>query len=188
MNYIALAIAHYYNAQPLVDFVIEEVPDPDTGETSTVITAWNLPDPQPTIEQVETYISSPAFQAALLTRAKNVVMSRAQQLAQDAENQIDNLISGNYVRAIMLNTEITHYAQAGRPTNPSANVYVISAAIAARRALPLRDTLESLFTRWRTIQGRISAIVTELDRIENALDAAQTLAEIQAIEQSINFD
>lgn len=187
MSYIALAIAHYYSAEPLVDFVVEEIPDPESGDVSTVITAWNLPGPQPTIAQVETYIASTTFQNYLLNRQRRAVMDYAKQLAQDAENQIDDLVSGNYVRAIMLNTEITHYAQAGRPANPSPNVYVIADAIANRRGQPLRDTLESLFDRWRDIQSRIAAIVTELDRVETALDAAETVAEVEAVEASVNF-
>ena len=100
--------------------------------------------------------------------------------AAAAEGAIDSLIAGHHVRALMLNTEIVAYFEAGRPADPAANVYVIANAMATRRGITLRDMLEILFSRWRDVQADIGDIVTELDRVTEAIEAATDEAGVQA--------
>lgn len=121
--------------------------------------------------------------AEVITWALNYV--RAQ--AAEAENSIDDILAGNFVRGIMLNQEVVEYYKAGRPANPSANVYVISAAMAARRGITLHDMLELLFAKWRNVQGRIAQIATELDRLTEEIEAAGTVEEITAILATMEF-
>lgn len=108
------------------------------------------------------------------------------RLAAEQEDAIDSLISGHVARAVMLNTEIVTYFQAGRPANPQANIYVIADAITTRRqnndpGITLHDTLESLFSRWRMVQSRIAVIITELDSAVEAINTAATIGEVVII-------
>ena len=103
------------------------------------------------------------------------------QQAQQAENAIDALLAGNFVRAMMLNSEIVQYLTAGRPASPSASVYVLAKALADRRGVALRAALETLADRWLTLRSRIATIIVELDRLEDEIDAATTVAEIATV-------
>lgn len=109
------------------------------------------------------------------------------QAANDAESGFDDRITSSPTKAIFLNTEIVEYYKQGRPANPAANVFVVADAMATRRGITLHDMLEILFLKWRAIQTQIAAIVTELDRLIEAIEAAVTIEEIQAILESINF-
>lgn len=108
--------------------------------------------------------------------------------AKAEESQLDALLSGNFVRAIMLNTEIVDYVvHEGRPASPSAARYKLAAALSARRGDTLRDTLESLFAKWRDVQDRITIIITELDRLTEALESATTIEQIETALASMDW-
>lgn len=171
---LRLAILFLFPDTNFIDDVILQ----DDG-AGPYIAQWNRPELQPTQQELDQAWLD--YQAGALDRAKTAALIEVQRQAEEQEAAIDALISGNFVRAIMLNTEIVAYFEAGRPANPSANVYVISAAIAARRGATLRDTLESLFSRWRDVQSRIATIITELDRATEEIEAATTVVEVDLI-------
>jgi hypothetical protein len=108
--------------------------------------------------------------------------------AKDAEDQIDQILEDHHIRAIQLNTEIVDYVNAGRPASPSPTRYVIAAAMATRREITLRDMLEILFDRWRTMQERIATIITELDRLIEAIEAATSIEEIATALASMDWE
>lgn len=130
---------------------------------------------------IQTALDSVDVETEQLNQIKREALEAVRRQAGLQENRIDNLISGNFVRAIMLNTEVVNYVQSGRPANPSANVYAIAAAMATRRGITLRDMLETLFSRWRTVQSRIATITTELDRVTEAIQAATTIEEVEVV-------
>ena len=88
---------------------------------------------------------------------------------------------------MMLNSEIVQYLTAGRPASPSAAVYVLAKALADRRGVTLRAALETLADRWLTLRTRIAAIITELDRLEDAIAAAGSVAEIAGVLAGMNW-
>lgn len=107
------------------------------------------------------------------------VRSEAREQAISTDNFIDD--------SPTLAAEILIYFQAGRPTNPSAAVYVIADALANRRGATLRDTLEALLSRWRAVQGRVAGVVSELDRVEEELAAAGDVATVAGVLAGVDW-
>ncbi len=154
---------------------------PSSNEWETVITRWELDAPQPAIEELEAWGDGPEYEAAMLAEAKAKALVVVRQRAAEAEAEIDNLLGGHFLRAVMLNTEIVQYINAGRPASPSHTVYALADALAQRRGVSLREMLEALRSRWLTLRGRIATIITELDRVEDELSAAGSVGEITEI-------
>lgn len=168
---------------PDTDFVTGVILQ-DDGD-GPYIAQWNRPEPQPIQQELDQAWLD--YQAGELDRAKTEALAEVRRQAEKQEGSIDTLISGNFVRAIMLNTEIVHYVDAGRPASPSPTVYIISDAMATRRSVTLHDMLELLFARWRDVQGRIATIITELDRAIDEINAATTVAEVEAVLIGLNW-
>lgn len=143
------------------------------------IARWDYPAPQPTEQELQNAYNE--WLAGDLDRAKILAITIINDQADAAETKLDSLITGKPARAMLLNTEIVEYYKAGRPADPAANVYVIANALALRREITLRAMLENLFLRWRNIQAKIALIVTEFDRLTEAINAAGSRAEIEAI-------
>ena len=72
------------------------------------------------------------------------------------------------------------YFVQGRPVLPQAGVYKIANALALRRSLALRDMLEALLSRWQAVQDRVVIVADELDRLEDAINAAADVVEVAA--------
>jgi hypothetical protein len=99
---IALAIMHIYpNANPLIDFIVQD----DSDGNGPYIAAWNIPDPQPTEEELTAawtaYEAAEAAKPPVLTPEQEIAALKAENnsllaetarlAARDAQMQDDQM-------------------------------------------------------------------------------------------------
>lgn len=199
MDYVSIILCKYPAAIAFPDsdwnFEIENGPLPGdlTGPFKTRITLWNLPDPQPTIAELEAYAASPEYRAAALAQAKTV--------ASEAVNAQAAAERAKYRTPYMAET----YTQKQRDVDTwkGGGKLVTDIPYAARRAarrngIP-RDELDRLTHAQLQeaideYEAAIAALrVVDLDiedvreQAKEAIKAAATVEEVEAIVAGLSW-
>jgi len=164
-----------------------EIPSP-TGETETVITRWDLPDPQPTIQELDDYIASPEFASAHLADAMSIAIEQVKQQAETTRSKIITTTPGKIGEYTQKREEFTAWRAAGSPDPVSAGAYPIAEAEAVPYGLSVTGMLqvwEQRAAAWSQASAAIAA--TERGALL-ALEAAPDVDTVQYIVDNLSFD
>lgn len=189
MNFIALAIIYQYGATPLEDFEVQEIPD-ESGELSPVITMWNLPDPQPTLQELDAYIASPAFAAARLAEAKTNAIEQVSQLAEIARSKVITVKPGKIGEYVQKENEVKHWIDSGQKAIPltfDQDDYPIAKSEAEAYGIDTAEMLqiwEAKINEWAIVSAHIA--MTERAAIL-AIEAATTIEQVEMVLAGVEF-
>ncbi|MCB0167731.1 MAG: hypothetical protein KDI79_26125 [Anaerolineae bacterium] len=189
MNFIALAIIYQYDATPLTDFEVQEVPD-EAGELTPVITMWNLPDPQPTIQELDAYIASPAFYAMRLADEKELAREKTYTITEAKRGIYITLKVGKLGEYTQKDRETRDWEEDGKPTLPllfQPSRYPISQKEAPEWGLSQTSLLQwwlDIVITW----ALATAIITAQERASLlAIEAATTIEAARAAPDSMDW-
>lgn len=164
----------------------ETIPDPN-GQTETVITRWDLTDPQPTIQELKEYAASPEFAAAQLAEAKAAAIEQTQQQAEATRANYITTRPGKIGEYTQKRTEFTAWRAAGSPDPAPAGAYPIAEAEAVSYGISTTGMLQIWEDRAAAWSAASAAIAAAERKALLAIEAATTVEEIEAALAAIEW-
>lgn len=209
-NYAAIIEAKYPGAKNLANFEVTHgpilqpatfddegnfiVPDNSNAPWEHKITKWDLPDPQPTLKELEEWSATQEYLTISLAKAKEAAIAEVNLLDAAASEK-----SGTITATISMSLRYTHNAMLvkqwrdeGRPENPDKFIYAAAYAegekfIPPYIAAKMLEVWEQAWTQMSNEPGRalrrwaLEAIkdAQTVEAVNSVLEVYKTLVEQQ---------
>lgn len=163
------------NGEPILEEVEVNGPSTDPTDAEIFITLWALPDPQPTIDELDAYAASAEYAAVVLAEAKRWAVAEIQHQAEATRAKFITNTPGKVGEYTLKKGEVQRWAAAGRPAAPVPSEYPIAVAEAAEYGISTQVMLaiwEERAAAWEQASARIAAIER---RALLAIEAAETV-------------
>ncbi|MCB0207702.1 MAG: hypothetical protein KDJ52_00140 [Anaerolineae bacterium] len=175
----------------------ESIPNPNGSEL--IFRMWNLPNPQPTFAELDTYLTTAEFYAAWLDRTKIEAYGEIEERTENARAFVITLKPGQIGEYVQKENEVKYWNESGQKSLPlifDEDDYLIAKAEAqvfrkpgtSQVGITTQEMLaiwEANMNKWATASAYIAA--TKRAAIV-AVDGAATVEQVQAIMAALNFD
>jgi hypothetical protein len=178
--------------EPGQNFELTSTPD-EAGVYQTSITLWTLPDPQPTMAELEAYAASPDYLAAWGAKLKAEAETQVNDWANQSVMALKILEPELFYVAMVSNVafRLLEWNQLGKPEEVDPMRFVVTHSEAqaySETSVPgmtPADLLRLQESRWHQMQQGFAAIVYKrrkaLEKIKLAQPGQELEAELTAI-------